>query len=81
MSQAGDSGSPPLGVWPAGPLDPKAAERIRSMLLGLSADLVAHLSRSTGASPEPDADPPTPIPQEGTGEPHPRKLEGAPGGR
>ena len=35
------------------PLDPEVAARIRSMLLGLSADLVAHVSRSTGASPEP----------------------------
>jgi hypothetical protein len=37
--------------------DPETAERIRSLLVGLSADLVAHLSRSTGPSPGEDTPP------------------------
>jgi hypothetical protein len=39
--------------------DPEVTERIRSLLLGLSAELVAYLCRSTGPSPGVN-DPPPP---------------------
>ena len=45
--------------------DPEVADRIRSMLLGLSADLVAHVSRSTGVSPNPHPELPIPVPPKG----------------
>jgi len=46
VSEAPAPDSDPKAEW----LDSEATERIRSLVLGLSADLVAHVCRSTGAS-------------------------------